>query len=122
MRGRLLERGVHMAQIVWRDLIHVVVEPVSKEQIAVAAPGGARRFGRIVIREIVIRHARCQTCFNIAKVFAGKGQGVVFRMTCNKRDALVFTGEQVGVALFRFGQNIKIGVVTNKRCREIGLA
>src|SRR6478609_7474416 len=68
LRG-LLQRRIHVAQIVWRDLVDVIVEPVSKQQIAMAAPGCPRFVLWIVLREIVVRHVRVQTRFDITEIF-----------------------------------------------------
>lgn len=37
-RRVLFQRRIHMTQIVWRNLVDVIVKPVSEQQIAVAAP------------------------------------------------------------------------------------
>ncbi len=36
--GRLIQRGIHMSQIVWCDLVDVIVKPVGKQEIAMTAP------------------------------------------------------------------------------------
>lgn len=46
---------------------------------------------------------------------------IVLRMAGNERDAFVFTGEQVGIAVFRFG-GISVGVIADQLCRKIGVA
>ena len=43
-------------------------------------------------------------------------------MAGNERDAFVFTGEQVGIAVFRFGQDFQVGVIADQLCRKIGVA
>ena len=53
--GRLIQRGIHMSQIVWRDLVDVIVKPVGKQEIAMTAPGRPRFIVWIVIREVVVR-------------------------------------------------------------------
>ena len=47
---------------------------------------------------------------------------IVLRMAGNERDAFVFTGEQVGIAVFRFGQDFQVGVISDQLCRKIGVA
>ncbi|CBK84472.1 hypothetical protein ENC_04420 [Enterobacter hormaechei] len=47
---------------------------------------------------------------------------IVLRMAGNERDAFVFTGEQVGIAVFRFGQDFQVGVIADQLCRKIGVA
>ena len=47
---------------------------------------------------------------------------IVFRVTGNKSDTLVFAGEQIGIAIFGFSKNIEVGVVTNQPGREVGIA
>ncbi|MGK3445903.1 homoserine O-acetyltransferase/O-succinyltransferase family protein, partial [Escherichia coli] len=42
-------------QIIWRDLVDVIVEPVGKQQITVTTPARSRFVLRIIVREIVIR-------------------------------------------------------------------
>ena len=39
---------------------------------------------------------------------------IVLRMASNERDAFVFTGEQVGIAVFRFGQDFQVGVIADQ--------
>ena len=65
---RLIQCWIHVTQIIWRDLVDVIVEPVGKQQITVAAPGRARFVLRIVFREIVVRDIRIQTRFNVTKI------------------------------------------------------
>jgi hypothetical protein len=103
-----------MAQIVWCNLVDVIVKPVSKQQIAVAAPGGARFVLRVVLRKIVVRNLRVQTGFHIAEIFACQGIGIVLRVAGDKGDALIFAGEQIRIALFRLREDLEIGVVTDK--------
>ena len=97
---RLIERRIHMPQIVWRDLVDVIIEPVGEQQIAMAAPCRARFILRIVTREVVIRHFRRQTGVHIPEVFASQRIGIIFRVARHKRDAFVFTAEQVCIAAF----------------------
>ncbi len=76
----LFQRRIHMTQIVWRNLVDVIVKPVSEQQIAVAAPGGARFVLRVVLWEIVMRYLRVQTGFHIAEIFTCQGIGIVLRV------------------------------------------
>ena len=39
-----------------------------------------------------------------------------------KGNALIFAGKQVCISLFRFGQDLQIGVITDQLRREIGIA
>lgn len=111
-----------MTQIVWRNLVDVIVKPVSEQQIAVAAPGGARFVLRVVLWEIVMRYLRVQTGFHIAEIFTCQGIGIVLRVAGDKGDALIFTGEQIRIALFRLREDLKIGIVANKSGRKISIA
>ncbi|SPZ60338.1 Uncharacterised protein [Serratia quinivorans] len=66
----LLEGRVHMTQIVRRDLVNVVVEPVGKQQMTMAAPG---RFGGefgVIIGEVIQRYHRIKTGIVIATILA----------------------------------------------------
>ncbi|MNT50568.1 hypothetical protein D3C72_1874940 [compost metagenome] len=111
-----------MSQIVWRDLVDVIIEPVGKQQITVAAPGCSGRVLRIVFREIIVRHFRAQACFNIAEKLACQRMGIVFRMTRDKGNTLVPAGKEISIAIFRLGQDFQIGVIANERGREISIA
>jgi hypothetical protein len=64
----ILQRRIHVAQIVRCNLVDVIVEPVGKQQISVATPGCPRRVLRIIFREIVVRDIRIQTRFNVTKI------------------------------------------------------
>ena len=55
---RLIQRWIHVTQIIWRDLVDVIVEPVGKQQITVATPGCPRFVLRVIFREIVIGYFR----------------------------------------------------------------
>ena len=43
-------------------------------------------------------------------------------MSGHKGNALIFTGKQVSVPIFRFGQDLQIGVITNQLGREVSVA
>ena len=47
-----------MAQIVRRDLVDVIIEPIGKQQVAMAAPGGFRCQCGVVIGEVVERYGK----------------------------------------------------------------
>ncbi|MOA09541.1 hypothetical protein D3C78_1293790 [compost metagenome] len=47
---------------------------------------------------------------------------IVFRMPGDKSDTLVFAGKEIGIAIFRLGQDFQIGVIANERGREISIA
>ena len=47
---------------------------------------------------------------------------VILRMTRHEGDTFVFAGKQVGISLFGFSKDLEIGVVADKRCREISIA
>ncbi len=111
-----------MAQIVWCNLVDIIVKPVSKQQIAVAPPGGARFVLRVVLRKIVVRNLWIQTGFHIAEIFACRGIGIVLRVAGNKGDALIFAGKQIRIALFRLREDLEIGVVADKSRRKISIA
>lgn len=121
-RRVLFQRRIHMTQIVWRNLVDVIVKPVSEQQIAVAAPGGARFVLRVVLWEIVMRYLRVQTGFHIAEIFTCQGIGIVLRVAGDKGDALIFAGEQIRIALFRLREDLEIGIVANKSGRKISIA
>ena len=87
-----------------------------------ASPGGARFVLRIVLREIIVWNLGIEARFHIAEELAGQGVCIIFWMTGHEGDTLVFAGEQVGIALFRFRQYLQVGVVTYQRRREIGIA
>lgn len=76
----------------------------------------------IVFREIVVRDIRIQTRFNVTKILCREGMRIVLRMAGNERDAFVFTGKEVGIAVFRFGQNFRVGIIADQLCRKIGVA
>jgi hypothetical protein len=111
-----------VAQIVWRDLVDVVVEPVDEQQVAMAAPGGARFILRIALREIVMRQFRTEASFHIAEIFIRQRVSIVFRVSGYKSNTFIFAGKQVGIALFCFGQNLQIRVVADQCRREIRIA
>lgn len=56
--SRSIQCWVHIPQIVWRDLIDVIIEPVDKQQVAMTSPTGLRFILRVVFREIVIGNFR----------------------------------------------------------------
>lgn len=114
-----------MAKIVRRNLVDVIVEPVGKQQISMTTPGCPGRVLWIVFREIVVRDIRIQTRFNVTKILCREGMRIVLRMAGNERDAFVFTGEQVGIAVFRFGQDFSrynrgSAVPENRRSENAG--
>ena len=106
LSGGLIQSRIHIPQIVWSDLVDVIVKPVCKQQISMAAPGGSRFVLRIVLREIIIRDVRTQAGFHIAEIFAGQSVGIVFRVAGHKGNSLIFAGKQVGITLFRFCQDL----------------
>ena len=120
--GVLLQRWIHMPQIVWCNLVDVIVQPVSEQQITVAAPGSARFVLRVVLRKIVVGNLRVQTGFHIAEIFTCQGIGIVLGVAGDKGDALIFAGEQIRIALFRLREDLKIGVVADKSRRKISIA
>lgn len=69
-----------------------------------------------------MRQFRLQARFHITEIFARQRVGIVFRMAGNKRNALIFAGEEVGIAICRFRQDIEIGVITDQRSGEISIA
>ena len=48
--------------------------------------------------------------------------GIVLRVTGYKRDSFIFAGEQVGISIFGFCEDLKVGIVPNQRRREVGIA
>ena len=72
-----------MAQIEWRNLVDVVVEPVGEQQVAVATPVARRQF-RVVLREVVERHLRVQAGLVVPMVLTRQRESVIFRMAGNK--------------------------------------
>ncbi len=110
-----------MAKIVRRNLVDVIVEPVGKQQISMTTPLPEACFVDR-FREIVVRDIRIQTRFNVTKILCREGMRIVLRMAGNERDAFVFTGEQVGIAVFRFGRDFRVGVISDQLCRKIGVA
>ena len=113
-----------MAKIVRRNLVDVIVEPVGKQQISMTTPLPEACFVDR-FREIVVRDIRIQTRFNVTKILCREGMRIVLRMAGNERDAFVFTGEQVGIAVFRFGRfpcryNRGSAVPENRRSENAG--
>ena len=43
-------------------------------------------------------------------------------MSGHKSNAFILAGKQVSISVFRFGQDLQIGVITNQLGREIGVA
>lgn len=117
----LFQRRIHMTQIVWRNLVDVIVKPVSEQQIAVAARWRAVcSAGRFVGNSYEVSQGsnRLPHRGNIHL----RGIGIVLRVAGDKGDALIFTGEQIRIALFRLREDLKIGIVANKSGRKISIA
>ena len=91
-----------MTQIVWRYLVDVIVEPVGKQQIPVTARWLAVCSGDR-FREVVVRHIRIETRFDITEILCREGVWIVFRMAGYKGNTLIFAGKQVSIAIFCFG-------------------
>ncbi len=111
-----------MAQIKRRDLVNIVVQPVRKQQVTMAAPGRTRRQGRIVLREIVKRDFRLQTRIIIPVKFTCKGQRVIFRVPGYKGQPLVPARHQISAGCLRFSKQFEIGVVAYKLAGKIRIA
>ena len=107
-----------MTQIVWRDLVDVIVEPVSEQQISVAAPGRPGRVLRIVFWEVVVRDIRVKARLEISEKFGLEGIVKEFGMARDKGDKFV-TGEQVRIPVFRFSEDLKIGIIADQLRREV---
>ena len=111
-----------MPQIVWCNLVDVIVQPVSEQQITLAAPGSARFVLRVVLRKIVVGNLRVQTGYHLAELFTCQGIGIVVGGAGDKGDALIFTGEQIRIALFRLREDLEIGIFPAKPCRKVSIA
>lgn len=117
----LFQRRIHMTQIVWRNLVDVIVKPVSEQQIAVAARWRAVcSAGRFVGNSYEVSQGsnRLPHRGNIHL----PGIGIVLRVAGDKGDALIFAGEQIRIALFRLREDLKIGIVADKSGRKISIA
>lgn len=56
-------------QIIRCHLVHIVIQPVRKEQVGMTSPFHKRRLRRIIFREIVFRYMDFQSFVNIPEVF-----------------------------------------------------
>ena len=68
-------------QIVWRCLVHKVVEPVCVEERCVAAPYHRRGERRVVVREVVERDLGVDSLVLVAVILVGKRFAVVLGVT-----------------------------------------
>lgn len=106
LAGGLIQSRIHMPQIVWRDLVDIVVQPVGKQQVSVTSPAGPRCVLWVIMREIIGRYFRAEPRFHIAEKLPRQGIGIVFRMSGDEGNALIFAGKQIGIALFGFCQDL----------------
>ncbi|SPZ54851.1 Uncharacterised protein [Serratia quinivorans] len=88
-----------MTQIVWRDLVNIVVEPVGKQQMTMATPGGFWCEFGVIIGEVIQGYYRIKPSLVIATILTRQRQRIILRVSGNKRQRLSLLAKQIGPGL-----------------------
>jgi hypothetical protein len=104
----LLTLVFNVLDIIRRGLVYEVIQPVSKEQGGVAAPGGEGLLRIVVAREIVLGDLRIDARQLVTGVFFIKSIGIVFRMTCKEDLTSLAGGNSINACLLGGGKYSEI--------------
>ena len=82
-----------LGKIIRSLLIHKIIQPIGKKEMAVAPPVETGFLRRIVIGKIILGYMRLQPFFQVPKIFFGKGFSIIFLMAGNKELTSVLFGD-----------------------------
>jgi len=95
-------------KIIRRLLIYKIIEPVGKEQMGVTAPRHRRYRLGIISGEVVARYLRVEPATDIALIFVGECQAVIFAVACDEHLASVLGSNNGGTGRVGSGDNAQI--------------
>ena len=75
---------MNFVEVIRRQLVYIVIEPVAVQEIAVRPPFQKRFLFRIVIGEVIYRDCRSKSFSSISGVLVPESVAVVFRMSHNE--------------------------------------
>lgn len=118
----LVRGALQLAEIVWRGLVDVIVQPVGVEEICVRAPQIERQLRRIVAGEIVERHGGGKPFVRIAAVFQREGFRVVFGVSGHKDLAAAVRGDNIDAGPVAERDQLQLLMRQNVGDRNLGMA
>ena len=98
-------KTAQLAQIVRGLLIHVVIDPIGKQQVGMPPPADERHAGWIIFRIIINRDFNRQFGGNIPVIFLLEGQRVIFRVPGDKDLAPIAGRDDIYPGDLRFSQD-----------------
>ena len=113
----MLEPG----QVKGRFLIHVVVDPVGKQQVRVSAPAHVWGLARVVPGEVIHGDRDRYPGSHVAVVFQLERQWIVLRMAGDEDLAAVTSRERVDPGLGRFDQDFELWHLLDVDAADFGM-
>ena len=89
-------------------MVDKIVKPILEQKTSHPTPSDRRRFPRVVVGEIIVRHFNIHTFFQIPEIFLCKRIAVILGMSRAEEVSARHIGDEMHARFVGIGQNLQI--------------